>query len=80
MSQSHMQHVQGFWNIDKSYWINFHQVKNDVVQIEQIKRLIDFICWLNYLNIKLILIMENLLGEEQNTPTKSARRQKSVEA
>jgi hypothetical protein len=55
-------------------------VKNDVVQIEQIKRLIDFICWLNYLNIKLILIMENLLGEEQNTPTKSARRQKSVEA
>ena len=39
-----MQHVQGFWNIDKSYWINFHQVKNDVVQMEQIKRLIDFIC------------------------------------
>ena len=33
-SESHMQHVQGNWNTDKIYWINFHQARSEITQIE----------------------------------------------
>lgn len=42
-SESHMQHIQGNWNTEKIYWLNFHQARNEVVEIAQIRRLIDFL-------------------------------------
>jgi hypothetical protein len=40
LNESHMQQVQGNWNTEKIYWINFHQTKGEVVSMQQIDRLI----------------------------------------
>ena len=40
---SHMMHGAGCWDIDKTYWINFHQSKNTVTELAQIKKIIEFI-------------------------------------
>ena len=40
---SHMMHGQGCWDIDKTYWINFHQTKNIVTELSQIKKVVDFL-------------------------------------
>ena len=41
--QSHMMHGDGCWDIDKTYWINFHQTKNTVTELSQIRKIIDFL-------------------------------------
>ena len=40
---SHMLHGLGCWDIDKTYWLNFHQQKRTVTELAQIAKMINFL-------------------------------------
>ena len=42
-ANSHMIHGQGCWDIDKTYWINFHQNKSVATELWQITKIVNFI-------------------------------------
>ena len=40
---SHMMHAAGCWDIDKTYWINFHQRKSVITELAQLRKFTAFV-------------------------------------